>query len=165
MKRILLLAIPALLIGAGVVATLVFGLVPVPGVTPLLGRPATPEPPKPVVTVMFPTKERVVNLSDPGTMRYLKVQATLEFVDTARRDPPKGDEVQAQQEAFAKEMQAYTAVLEDRLTTVLSAKTSADLQAAGGKERLKQEVADQINKALHEREKVVNVYFQTFIIQ
>jgi flagellar FliL protein len=154
----------ALLLGAGAAAAIVMGLIPVP-FGPLAEARAAAEKAKPPVTVMYPTKERVVNLTDRSAAKYLKVSLTLEFIDNKLKDPPKGAAVTTQQTDFAAEMSPYSAIIDDALVTTLSSKGSADLLKLDGKEALKNELIDRVNKALHEEEKVVNVYFTSFIIQ
>ena len=154
----------ALLLGALVAVAIVMGMIPLP-VGPAAEARAALEKAKPVVTVMYPTKERVVNLTDKSASKYLKVSLTLEFIDSKAKDPPKGEAVKVQQEEFAKEMSGHTAVIDDALVTALSSKASADLLKADGKDMLKSELIDRVNHALHDDEKVVNVYFTSFIIQ
>ena len=154
----------ALLLGALVAVAIVMGMIPLP-FGPAAEARAALEKAKPVVTVMYPTKERVVNLTDKSASKYLKVSLTLEFIDSKAKDPPKGEAVKVQQEEFAKEMSGHTAVIEDALVSALSSKASADLLKADGKDMLKSELIDRVNHALHEEEKVVNVYFTSFIIQ
>jgi flagellar basal body-associated protein FliL len=164
MKKILLFVGVGLAVGGALAVAAVMGVVPVP-FGPLAEARAAAERAKPPVTVMYPTKERVVNLLDKQTSRYLKVQLTLEFVDTKVKEPPKGEAVKAQQDEFTKDMQGYSAVIEDALTTTLSSHTSSDLLKPDGKERLKQELLQNVNHALHDEENAVNVYFTSFIIQ
>jgi flagellar FliL protein len=154
----------ALALGAAVAVAIVLGLVPLP-FGPAAEARAAAEKAKPPVTVMFPTKERIVNLTDKAATKYLKVALTLEFIDTKLKDPPKGAGVLAQQTDFAAEMSGYNAVIDDALVTTLSSKSSADLLKPDGKEALKNELMDKVNHALHDEEKVVNVYFTGFIIQ
>jgi flagellar FliL protein len=114
---------------------------------------------------MYTTKERIVNLTDKATTKYLKVSLTLEFIDSKLKDPPKGPAVLVQQTEFAAEMSGHTAVIDDALVTTLSSKSSSDLLKTDGKDTLKNELMDKVNHALHDEEKVVNVYFTSFIIQ
>jgi flagellar basal body-associated protein FliL len=164
MKKILLFVGVGLAVGGLLAVGAVVGVVPVP-FGPLAEARAAAERARPPVTVMYPTKERVVNLMDKQTSHYLKVQLTLEFIDTKLKDPPKGDAVKAQQDDNAKDMQGYSAVIEDALTTTLSSHNSTDLLKPDGKDLLKQELLQNVNKALHDDEKAVNVYFTSFIIQ
>jgi flagellar basal body-associated protein FliL len=164
MKKILLFVGVGLAVGGALAVAAVLGVVPVP-FGPLAEARAAAERAKPPVTVMYPTKERVVNLMDKQTSHYLKVQLTLEFIDTKLKEPPKGDAVKAQQDEFAKDMQGYSAVIDDALTTTLSSHTSSDLLKPDGKDSLKQELLQNVNHALHDDEKAVSVYFTSFIIQ
>jgi len=166
MIKILAFVGAGLALGGAIAAAVVLGVVPVP-FGPLAEARAAAEKakPKPVVTVMYPTKERVVNLTDKASTRYLKVSLTLEFLDAKAKEPPKGEAVKLQQEEFAKEMSGHSAVIEDALVSTLSAKASTELLKPDGKDLLKSELIEQINHALHEEEKVVNVYFTSFIIQ
>jgi flagellar basal body-associated protein FliL len=164
MIKILAFVGAGLALGAAVAAAVVLGFIPVP-FGPLAEARAAAEKAKPPVTVMYPTKERVVNLTDKSATKYLKVALTLEFIDTKAKEPPKGEGVKAQQDEFAKEMSGYSAVIDDALVSTLSAKASADLLKPDGKDNLKSELIERVNHALHEEEKVVNVYFTSFIIQ
>ncbi len=179
MKRVLIivgLIIAGLAAGVGVAALVMTGIVPVP-FGPAAEARAAAERARPPVTVMYPTRERVVNLADKETPRFLKVQVTLEFIDVSRKEPPKGDAVKTQQDDFARDMTGYTAIIEDALTMVLSSKTAAQLIDPAGKENVKRELIDRLNRALfpdtgradsttdNVRERVVNAYFPTLIIQ
>jgi flagellar protein FliL len=154
----------ALALGAGIAVAIVMGMIPLP-VGPAAEARALAEKAKPPVTVMYPTKERVVNLTDKSASRYLKVALTLEFIDNKLKDPPKGEAVKLQQDEFAKEMSGHAAIIDDALVTTLSAKASAELLKPDGKDSLKSELIEKVNHALHDEEKVVNVYFTSFIIQ
>ena len=164
MKKILLFVGVGLALGGALAISVVLGLVPVP-FGPLAEARQAAERARPPVTVMYPTKERVVNLMDKQTSHYLKAQVTLEFINTKVKDPPRGDGVKVQQDEFAKDMQGYSAMIEDALTTTLSSKSSTDLLKPDGKDVLKQELLQNVNRALHDEEKAVNVYFTSFIIQ
>ena len=153
-----------LLLGAAVAAAIVMGLVPLPFGPAAEARVAA-EKAKPPVTVMYTTKERVVNLTDRAAAKYLKVSLTLEFIDSKLKDPPKGAAVTTQQTDFAAEMAPYSAIIDDALVTTLSAKGSSDLLKPDGKDQLKADLINNVNHALHDEEKVVNVYFTSFIIQ
>jgi flagellar basal body-associated protein FliL len=153
-----------LVLCGGIIAAVVMGVIPVP-FGPLAEARAAAEKAKPPVTVMYVIKERVVNLTDKSTSKYLKVALSLEFIDTKVKDPPKGAAVLAQQTVFAEEMSPYSAIIDDALGTTLSSRSSADLIKPEGKELLKNELILNVNHALHDEEKVVNVYFTSFIIQ
>jgi flagellar basal body-associated protein FliL len=164
MIKIVALIGVVLLICGGLAATVVMGVIPVP-FGPLAEARAAAEKAKPPVTVMYVIKERVVNLTDKAASKYLKISLSLEFIDTKLKDPPKGAAVLVQQTDFAGEMSPYSAIIDDALGTTLSARSSADLITPAGKEQLKSDLIANVNHALHDEEKVVNVYFTSFIIQ
>jgi flagellar basal body-associated protein FliL len=166
MIKILAFVGAGLVLGGALAAAVVLGVVPVP-FGPLADARAAAEKahPKPPVTVMYPTTDRVVNLTDKASPRYLKVSLTLEFIDAKTKEPPKGEAVKLQQDEFAKEMSGHAAIIDDALVTTLSAKGSSELLKPDGKDQLKTELIEKVNHALHEEEKVVNVYFTSFIIQ
>ena len=154
----------SLVLGAAVAAAIILGLVPLP-FGPAAEARAAAEKAKPAVTVMYPLKEQVVNLSDKGATKYLKAAVTLEFIDTKLKDPPVGAAVTQQQTDFAADMTPYAAIVQDALVTTLSSKSSADLLKPDGKDTLKTDLINNVNHALHDDEKVVSVYFTSFIIQ
>jgi flagellar FliL protein len=153
-----------LLLGAAVAAAIVMGIVPLP-FGPAAEARAAAEKLKPPVTVMYPAKEQVVNLADKSASKYLKVDVTLEFIDDKYKDPPVGAAVTQQQTDLAADLTPYTQIIQDALVTTLSSKTSTDLLQPNGKEQLKSDLMNNVNKALHDDQKVVNVYFTSFIIQ
>src|SRR5438128_6557620 len=119
MIKIVGIVFGGLALGAAVAAAVVMGMIPVP-FGPLAEARAAAEKAKPPVTVKYPTKERVVNLTDKGSTKYLKVALTLEFIDSKAKEPPKGDAVKLQQDDFAKDMSGYSAVIDDALVSTLS---------------------------------------------
>jgi flagellar basal body-associated protein FliL len=166
MIKIIAIVIGGLLVGAGLAYGTFVGIIPVAiPFGPAAEARAAADRAKPPVTVMYPTKERVVNLTDKSASKYLKVALTLEFIDTRLKDPPAAAAVGQQQTDFASEMSPYGAVIEDALTTTLSSKSSGDLLKSDGKDQLKNDLIQNVNHALHDQEKVVNVYLTEFIIQ
>ena len=153
-----------LLLGAAVAAAIVMGIIPLPFGPADVARAAL-EKSKPPVTVMYPTKEQVVNRADKNASKFLKVDVTLEFIDDKYKDPPVGPAVTQQQTEFAADLTPYTQIIQDSLVSTLSSKTSNDLLKVDGKDQLKQDLINNVNKALHDQEQVVNVYFTSFIIQ
>jgi flagellar basal body-associated protein FliL len=164
MIKIVGIIVAGVLVGAAVAAAVVLGMIPVP-FGPMAEARAAAEKAKPPVTVMYTTKERVVNLTDKSAAKYLKVALTLEFIDSKLKDPPKGAAVTQQQTDFAAEMSPYSAIIDDALVTTLSGKASTDLLKPDGKDQLKTDLINNVNHALHDEEKAVNVYFTSFIIQ
>jgi flagellar protein FliL len=115
--------------------------------------------------IMYPLKERIVNLADPGVSRYLKTTVVLEMADTSGKPLPRGEEYKKKQDELVKGMKAHAPIVEDKVTTMLSAKTAAELMTLEGKQRLKEELKAGLNRALAGNEEVLAVYFSDFIIQ
>jgi len=111
--------------------------------------------------MMYPIKERVVNLADPG--RYLKIEIALEF-ELAEAKELKGEAYKKKQDEFAKEMTSRRPIIDDIITTVLADKTSSNLLVPEGKNKLREELKDKIGEVGGEHE-LLNVYFTQFIIQ
>ncbi len=90
----------------------------------------------------------IVNLADTNAERFIKVQPVLE-VD--------GDDT-------VSELKDKHAQVMDVLINIFSSKTLEDVTSLSGKDHLKQEIVDKINKILPEG-KVLRVYFVEFVIQ
>jgi len=169
--KIILMAL-GLLLGAGAAlgATLVFG--ESLGITTKPGETKIKYIEKPKFGIMMPMRERIVNLADPGVMRYLKVSVVLEMADSKLKELPKGEEYKKKQEELKKDMSATSPMIDDELTAILTGKSSAELMSPDGKARLRDEIKTRVNKSLEkmahdpaERQEVLSVYFSDFIIQ
>lgn len=99
-------------------------------------------------TVVYNMGAIIVNLSDPGPQRYLKVQVAVEL------DNPKLEE----------EVKNREPQLKDIIISVLSSKTTADINTPQGKIALKQEILKRLNMVITEGE-IMDLFFSEFIIQ
>ena len=90
----------------------------------------------------------LVNLSDPGGKRYLKVTIKAEL-----------DSHEAEAEFAAKNM-----ALRDATLMLLSSKAFEDIAGARGKAALKEAIVSQANKIMQHGQ-VKNIYFTEFLIQ
>jgi flagellar FliL protein len=88
----------------------------------------------------------LVNLADPGQLRYLKVTLHVETHQGG--------------EEFAKRLPQSR----DSVLTVLSSKNSRDIMTSEGKNALREEIKEKMNHLLTET-KVRNIYFTEFVIQ
>jgi len=120
------------------------------------------EAPRPTVTL----EERVLNLKAPATApNYVKAVIALEFEDPKHKWLGlKGDGLVAKNEAFSAELKPEMHRVWDTITSVFSAKTVDQVSSTEGKEQLKTQLLEAINKELP-HEKVENIYFVTFITQ
>lgn len=113
---------------------------------------------------IYSLKERVLNLSDKGVRRYVKLGVALEF-----RTPEEWRELKDEYRAkkiqhFQQEMDRRAPLLNDAVTTIVSVKSSDQLADAPGKELLRDELLARFKALLGEPE-VVHVYFTEFLMQ
>ncbi len=159
-----------ILAGIGIVAAAVAAgyLLGFPGVTGTAGAgpgSAGTEAEAASPGFMYLLKERVVNLSDPGGRRYLKVAMSIEFTAGAadlRR--ASHEERRNRQAEFEKSISPQVPLIEDAIIGLLTAKSSTDVASPEGKLQLKNEIKDRLNHLLG-GEQVSNVYFTQFLMQ
>ena len=104
--------------------------------------------PNAMVGEMFKLDPFVVNLNEPRGNRYLKTTIQLEM----------------DSEALQSELERRNAQLQDVILSLLTSKSSKELQALEGKFRLREELLSRIN-ALLVNGTVTRVYFTEFVIQ
>ena len=160
MKRTILIVLPVfVLVIAAIAAVVYFKVVPLPGAKPV----ATPAPQPALVDYTLP--EKVVNLADSPTYHYLKIQVTLEFADPTHRQSQLTGDVLTQREADYSQMVApYLPAMNDFLITTLTGKTSADLLTEAGKEKLRTELLDGLQRIVP-APVLKTIYFTDFVIQ
>lgn len=172
--KILLLALGLMLAGAGAAGGVAFAFGDTLGIGGKPGETKIKYVEKPKVGIMVPLRDRVVNLADPGVMRYMKTTIVLEMADYSGKEPPKGEEYKKKQDELKAEMGGSLPLIEDEITSILTSKTSAELMSADGKQRLREEVKARLNKALEKhaasagpkaKGEVLSVFFSDFIIQ
>ena len=150
----------------------------------------------------FTIRDRIVNLADPGGRRYLRFTVGIEFEGCHATASGPGDATNQlvvydpevdrpeyqlttgggkdNEKEFQAQIKKYTPALEDIVTVVLSSRMYADISSAEGKESVKKEIKDRVNRLLeneHEPEPkpsvcviaypphVTNVYFSEFVVQ
>lgn len=118
--------------------------------------------PKPTVQL----EERVLNLKAPATNpNYVKLVLAIQFSDPKHTYLGlKGEALTAKNDAFKLEIKPDLPRIWDAVTTILASKTVEQVSAVEGRDQLKTQIVDAINKDLHEM-KVDTVYFVTFITQ
>jgi flagellar basal body-associated protein FliL len=164
MKKILLLLPIVVIVSAGTaVALYLFAPGPLQGLRGGHAAQAqsTPEPEQ---GIMFPTAERVVNLADSSPIRYVKVEVILEL---KVKDLPRnlsGEAYKKKVEELKTELAPVLPKINDTINLVLASKHADDLLKPEGKEALKAELKERLNRAVHEPE-VMEIYFNQFIIQ
>lgn len=175
-KRVLLLAIPVVLVLAGVGFFLLGGAGAAPFVLNIvINQPENDasgsQPKEHHLTVSL--GERVVNLADPGGYRYLKVEVVVEVaVDqkTYERLSAGGGgggghgSGGSGTDPLRAELDHSWPKIQDTLTMVLTSKTVDELSTPEGKERLKAELAGKLQPAFNEYQ-ITEVYLIQFVIQ
>jgi flagellar FliL protein len=97
---------------------------------------------------MYPLDNFIVNLLSEGGRRYLKVQMNLEL---------EGEEL-------AEELDTKVPVIRDLIIRIMSSKTIEEISTAKGKEKLKNQLVNQLNMRIKDGQ-LQNIYFTEFIIQ
>ena len=126
--------------------------------------------------------EFILNLSDPNSKRYLKVNVALEL-SRASTDPAidgtggggsnvsghggGGEEAKKSNplEAIQAEMEQYKPSIRDAIISVLSSKTAEELSSLSGKELAKEQIKAAVDPLFGGEREVMRVSFGTFIIQ
>jgi flagellar protein FliL len=100
------------------------------------------------IGLMFPLETFTVNLLSESGRRYLKVEMNLEM---------GGEEL-------SPELEEKKPVFRDIIIRILSSKSLEEISTIKGKEKLKEEIVNEINLRLKDG-KVKNVYFTDFVVQ
>jgi flagellar basal body-associated protein FliL len=116
--------------------------------------------PEDVYTQMVPLREFIVNLLDMGGRRYLKVQ--IDFEVELDKKPKKSAEAGTTE--IPSEMKAKESVLRNYIINILSNTSTSEIRSIEGKNNLRKAILVKSNFIL-KRTKVLNVYFNDFIIQ
>ncbi|SFP90565.1 flagellar basal body-associated protein FliL [Hydrogenimonas thermophila] len=97
---------------------------------------------------MYPLDKFTVNLLSENGRRFLVAKINLE----------------EDSEELTPELDKKTPLIRDIIISILSSKTVEEITTPKGKEKLKEEIVNQINKYLEDGE-IANVYFTEFVIQ
>lgn len=127
--------------------------------------------------------EFILNLSDPNSKRYLKVNVALEL-SRAASDPVlegtggggsgvsghggggnEGAKKANPLEIIQAEMEQYKPAIRDAVISVLSSKTAEELSSLSGKELAKEQIKAAVDPLFGGEREVLRVSFGTFIIQ
>ncbi len=103
---------------------------------------------KNLAPVMHPLDSFLVNLSDPGGKRYLKVSIELQLENLLTLN----------------ELKEKNHAVRDSILTLLSVKVYDDVASATGKMSLKREILTQLNRFLSQGQ-VKEVFFTDFLVQ
>lgn len=125
----------------------------------------------------------ILNLADPATRRYLKVNVAIELTKTTAEIEAVNAAANAAAHgggghgghgapapvdpmaAVIAEMEQYKPAIRDAVISVLSSKTSDELSTPTGKEIAKEEIQDMVSAVFNGSREVLRVNFAQFIIQ
>lgn len=129
--------------------------------TVFLGKSNSPEP-KPGAG----PDGLILNLKAPASApAYAKVVIALEFADPKRKYVgAKESALAAKNEAFAHQLQPEMYKILDSVTSVFGSRSPDEVASTEGRDKLKEALIEAINEHLR-GEKVIAVYFETFITQ
>jgi flagellar basal body-associated protein FliL len=123
------------------------------------------EPAQPGKGIMVDTGTKIVNLLDPAGRKYLRVGVVLEFTpDDPEYPAMEGEEKVTYEATFTEEVTPRIPVMNDIIITMLASQTFESVYTAEGKETLRQEIMNTINKQLPDYH-VNFVYFTEFVVQ
>jgi flagellar FliL protein len=115
--------------------------------------------------IYYETGQRIVNLADPGGYRFLRISVVLEFLpDSPDYYTLTGEKLLAAQEAFKAEVDKQRPIIDNVLTDVLTSKQFDEVFSVEGKNKLREEIREQLNQNLRNRY-VQRVLFTDFVIQ
>ncbi|MBI3599528.1 MAG: flagellar basal body-associated FliL family protein [Nitrospinae bacterium] len=141
LKLIIIILIPLIILGAGGFIAWIKYITPAIGMVSQDVSNTTSGP-------MFSLEPFIVNLSEPGGKRYIKIK--MEF-DAGNKE-------------VEKELKNKLPLLKDNIITVLTGKTLEEVITTEGKIRLKEEIQARINRNLRTGA-VKNVFFTEFVVQ
>ena len=114
--------------------------------------------------------EFVLNLSDPKTRRYVKINVALELTRIAT-DPKlekAGEKKEGGSDSMAgveQEMSQFKPAIRDAVINIISSKTAEELSSVAGKDMAKEQIKEQVNAIFGGEREVIRVSFGNFIIQ
>jgi flagellar basal body-associated protein FliL len=139
----------------------------------------------------YVVKDRIVNLADPGGRRYLRFSVTIQFELPPEASAPRSTGSGGYQlmvyepeldagaavdqpvtgggkdpdKEFQTQIKPYSAAIEDAITSVLSAKTYDEIRSNEGKEQVKREIKDRVQRIVLDKYTVTDVFLTDFVVQ
>ncbi len=145
---IVILLVALLLLGGGGFGVYYFFLAPKPPTAEELAKMEAEKSKKPQILTVFALKPFVVNLADNKGRRYLKVSMKLEL---------SSDELM-------EEVEKRQPQIRDVILTLLSSKTSNEVNSMEGKFLLREEIIKRVNTFLVTG-KITKIYLEEFVVQ
>ena len=120
---------------------------------------------QPVLGIMYELDTEIVNLADPGGLRYLQSSIVLEFWPLIENYYGLTEEERLlAEDNFRGQIDSWKPIIDDIVMTQLSSKTYQEIATIEGKDNLKNELMDIINAKIGYKG-VINIYFTDFVVQ
>jgi flagellar FliL protein len=133
--------------------------------TPLPYFQAPPELSDLTGGIFYNTGQRIVNLADPGGYRFLRITIVLEFLPSSPNYYTlRADRQLEVDETFRAEIDRQRPIIDNVITNVLTSKTFDQIFTVEGKEQLRMELQENLNRQLRNRY-VQRVLITDFVIQ
>lgn len=126
--------------------------------------------------IIFDLGEFILNLSDPKSGKYLKVEVAIELSRKETDPDPHapaaggghgghGDSGGDPFKAVKEELENFKPAIRDAIISTLSSKTAEELSSVAGKENAKEQIKEAVDGILAGERETLRVSFGTFIIQ
>lgn len=114
--------------------------------------------------IMYPLDTQVVNLAEPGGLRYLQTSIVLELRPHVDLTALNEDDRLLAEENLIIATDKVRPIIDDMIMTYLSSKNFEEIATIDGKEALRQELITSVNERLG-YSAVLNIYFTEFVVQ
>jgi flagellar basal body-associated protein FliL len=115
--------------------------------------------------IFYEVGQRIVNLADPGGYRFLRIGLALEFLPSSPDYYTlTGSKLLEEEEKFRQEVERQRPIIDDVVINVLTGKRFEDVFSIDGKQQLREEMREQLNRNLRNRY-VNRVLITDFVIQ
>jgi flagellar FliL protein len=140
-KKLVIIALSAVLvIGGGAMAAMKFGLLGGSAAPNSVSQPTAPK------VAYVEVREMTLRLADTNTEHYMKISPVLAVV--AREKDSMEDRLP---------------IVRDRIVSVVTARTSADLANPEGQRKLKRDLVTTLHQDFHDT--LVDVYFSDYLVE
>lgn len=115
--------------------------------------------------IYYDAGQRIVNLADPGGYRYLRISIVLEFLpDSPDYYALEGEKLVLAQDTFRTGVDRQRPLIDDVILNVLSSKRFDDIFTIEGKESLRGQLREELNRAMPNRH-IQRVMITDFVVQ
>lgn len=115
--------------------------------------------------IFYEVGQRIVNLSDGGGFRFLRISIVLDFLpDSPEFYTLEGDALTTAEDEFRANLERQRPIIDNVITDVLTSKSFEEVFTVEGKEVLREQIREELNAHLRNRY-VQQVLLTDFVIQ